>query len=551
MFELTYLIYKIKKMLVTEKIQIKGNSRNLKHYKDLNYNIKHNENIMVNVCDLPKTTKYKIIAKCDICGIEKEISYHSYLRNIKKYNIYTCISCCDIKNKKTNNEKYNVNYPTQSKEIILKRKQNNLDKYGVDETVKLQSNKDKVKQTKLKKYGNRNYNNIEKIKKTKLKKYGNENYNNREKAEKSCLLKYGVTNISKVNTIKNKKKLTYIKNYNVDNYSKSDIYKQHNNNFLLNKYKELNIRKIYGDTLTFYCDKCKKEYEINKFILRNRITDNTIICTNCNPIYSYSKSGKEIQLLNFIKENYNGIIISNDRTILKPFEIDIYLPELKLAFEFNGLYWHNELNKPDNYHLDKTEKCLEQGIKLIHIWEDDWNYKQEIIKSIILNYLNKNKETININECKIMEIFDNELVMNFLNNNHIESYLLSDINLGLFHNNELISLMTFKKHKNKFELLRFCNKNFINISNAEVKLFNYFIENHKAKEILTYIDRSYSTENLFESIGFKLKNKISPSANYIFNDIRIDENFTNKKLYKIFNAGKLKYSYFELDDYNI
>ncbi|MCK9416591.1 hypothetical protein M0Q97_08050 [Candidatus Dojkabacteria bacterium] len=538
-------------MLVTEKIQIKGNSRNLKHYKDLNYDIKHNKNIMVNVCDLPKTTKYKIIAKCDICGIEKEISYHSYLRNIKKYNIYTCISCCDIKNKKTNNEKYNVNYPTQSKEIILKRKQNNLDKYGVDETVKLQSNKDKVKQTKLKKYGNRNYNNIEKIKKTKLKKYGNENYNNREKAEKSCLLKYGVTNISKVNTIKNKKKLTYIKNYNVDNYSKSDNYKQHNNNFLLNKYKELNIRKIYGDTLTFYCDKCKKEYEINKFILRNRITDNTIICTNCNPIYSHSKSGKEIQLLNFIKENYNGEIISNDRTILKPFELDIYLPQLKLAFEFNGLYWHNELNKPKNYHLDKTEKCLEQGIKLIHIWEDDWNYKQEIIKSIILNYLNKNKETININECKIMEIFDNELVMNFLNNNHIESYLLSDINLGLFHNNELISLMTFKKHKNKFELLRFCNKNFINISNAEVKLFNYFIENHKAKEILTYIDRSYSTENLFESIGFKLKNKISPSANYIFNDIRIDENFTNKKLYKIFNAGKLKYSYFELDDYNI
>ena len=67
---------------------------------------------------------------------------------------------------------------------------------------------------------------------------------------------------------------------------------------------------------------------------------------------------------------------------------------MKLAFEFNGLYWHNELNKTNNYHLNKSNLCEEKGIQLISIWEDDWVYKQDIVKSMILNKLNKTKNRI-------------------------------------------------------------------------------------------------------------------------------------------------------------
>jgi len=70
------------------------------------------------------------------------------------------------------------------------------------------------------------------------------------------------------------------------------------------------------------------------------------------------------------------------------------LPDLKIAFEFNGLYWHNEEHKPNNYHLNKTELCEEKGIQLIHIWEDDWRYKQDIVKSMILNKLGKTPNKI-------------------------------------------------------------------------------------------------------------------------------------------------------------
>lgn len=144
---------------------------------------------------------------------------------------------------------------------------------------------------------------------------------------------------------------------------------------------------------TFLC-KEQHEFDISRDLLKNRIKLGTEICTVCNPVGS-SKSGYEIQLLDFISSNIKTDILKNNRTILNnEYELDIYLPKLKLAFEFNGLYWHNEINKPNNYHLNKTDMCNKSGIQLIHIYEDDWKYKKNIIESMILNKLNKTQNKI-------------------------------------------------------------------------------------------------------------------------------------------------------------
>ena len=93
---------------------------------------------------------------------------------------------------------------------------------------------------------------------------------------------------------------------------------------------------------TFLC-KEHHEFDISRDLLKNRIKLNTELCTICNPVGS-SKSGYEIQLFNFISSNIRTEILKNNRTILNnQYELDIYIPELKLAFEFNGLYWHNEI----------------------------------------------------------------------------------------------------------------------------------------------------------------------------------------------------------------
>ena len=127
-------------------------------------------------------------------------------------------------------------------------------------------------------------------------------------------------------------------------------------------------------------------------LLWQRIKAKTVLCTVCNEI-DRKQSGLEISLINFLNDNKINFIHST-RNIIKPLELDIYLPELQLAFEFNGLYWHNELYKDKNYHLNKTEKCLEKGIQLMHIWENDLLYKQDIVKSMILNKLVKTPNKI-------------------------------------------------------------------------------------------------------------------------------------------------------------
>jgi hypothetical protein len=140
-------------------------------------------------------------------------------------------------------------------------------------------------------------------------------------------------------------------------------------------------------------------------MIYNRIGSELKVCNICNPHYYYT-SGDQIKINEFIEENYNSIVLTSDRKTIKG-EIDIYLPDLKLGFEFNGIWWHNEINKMKNYHLDKTELCENQGIKLIHIYEDDWNYKKEIVKSRILNLLGKITNKIYARKCIIKEVENN------------------------------------------------------------------------------------------------------------------------------------------------
>src|SRR5690606_33425461 len=208
------------------------------------------------------------------------------------------------------------------------------------------------------------------------------------------------------------------------------------------------------------------------------------ICSYCNEKSKIFTSEDENKLFLFICENYSGIIKQHNRTEIVSLELDVYIRDLKLAFEFNGLYWHNEIQKDDNYHLMKTRYCENQGIHLIHIYEDDWKYKQDIVKSRILNLLGKSNK-IYARNCILKEL-DYLKTKQFLIDNHIQGFCTSKINIGLYLNNELVSLMTFGKlrrnlgnkeiKEGEFELLRFCNKLNTTVVGGADKLFKYFLE---------------------------------------------------------------------------
>jgi hypothetical protein len=298
----------------------------------------------------------------------------------------------------------------------------------------------------------------------------------------------------------------------------------------------------------------------------------TTICTICNELGSH-KSGMEDKLVDFIRSRYNGEIVLNSRKVIPPFEIDIFIPEFNIAFEFNGLYWHSELFKDKLYHFNKSNMCEENGIRLIHVWEDDWLYKSEIVKSMILNRLNIIDYKIWARNCDIRLLNNNKLVRRFLDENHIQGYVGSRIKLGLFHNDELVSLMTFGKNRlimnnirddKRYELIRFCNKKNTVVVGAFSKLLNFFKKNNDFDEIITYADRSYSVGDVYSKNGFNYIGKTSPNYYYNINgkrtyrfnfrkDILVKEGYNSNKteseimsdrgIERIFNAGNLKFIY--------
>ena len=525
----------------------------------------------------------------------------SQLNYIKEKKIKTCINNFGVKfptqskvvkekTKKTNLEKYDSEWLTQSEYFKEKTKNTNLEKYGCEYSVQSDIIKEKTKQTNLEKYGTlcplQSDTIKEKTKKTNLEKYGTDHPTKtdsvKNKMKKTNLEKYeteypskldeiklkvkeryienyGVEHIMQLDEFKNKMKKTNIEKYETEFYSQSNFYKKIINNRniikLSNKY-EINVLNIENNNIYCECNNCHNIFSASYQQLYNRYKYGVELCTICNPINSLSD--RESQIQDIIRVCSNTELLFNNRTIISPYELDIYLPELKLAFEFNGLYWHSELYKDKKYHLNKTELCEKIGIELIHIYEDDLVYKQDIVRSMILNKLGKNEFKISALKCIIKEI-DNKLTRQFLESNHIQGFVGSTIKIGLFYENELVSLMTFSKktmgkkstNNNEYKLLRFCNKLNTNVIGGASKMFKYFIKTYHPEEIITNTDRSFNQGKLYKNLGFEYFGKTEPNYYYIINGIRkhsknIDKNkmkseILDRKIYRIYDSGNLKF----------
>lgn len=315
------------------------------------------------------------------------------------------------------------------------------------------------------------------------------------------------------------------------------------------------------------CNDQEHVYQITRHLYHARLRIESKLCTICNPIGDL-KSVKEVELFDWIKTVYEGEVIQNYKDGL---EIDIFIPDLKLGFEFNGLYWHSELFKEKNYHINKTNYFSEKNIRIIHIWEDDWSEKKEILKSQIRNWLGVNKEKVFARKCEIKVITDSKVVRKFLDNNHIQGWIRTTLNLGLFHEEELVSLMTFDHSEgrktmteNEWNLSRFCNKSNSNIVGGASKLLNHFIKKWKPSRIISFADKEWSLGELYFKLGFKQISESKPNYKYVVNKKRINkqrfkksnlvsEGFDSSKseseimhernIYRVWDCGQIKFLY--------
>jgi hypothetical protein len=314
--------------------------------------------------------------------------------------------------------------------------------------------------------------------------------------------------------------------------------------------------------------KCKKHNELFIYGLNNFLRPGTNPgCKQCfyessiNNLPKCNTSNAENELVDFIKSIYSDEILTSNRTLLgNGQELDIVLPKLKIAFEFNGVYWHSSNRKPNNYHKIKTELAESIGYKLIHIYEDEWYNNKEIIKSRIFNMLGKNSVKIYARSCIIKEVSPKES-SEFLNTNHLQGNVNGKIKLGLYFNDELISIMTFgklrkalgvKNTNGSFELLRFASKLNTTVIGGANKLFKHFIKYYNPNYILSFADRSWSNSvnNIYTTLNMKQLKPTEPGYYYYEISTKITKhhrfNFRKDKLIKLGYDSKL--TEFEITD---
>lgn len=277
----------------------------------------------------------------------------------------------------------------------------------------------------------------------------------------------------------------------------------------------------------------------------------TIANVNATPTWT---SQAEIEIKDFIKNLGFEVDKSKNRKLLNGKEIDIIIPSLKLAIEYNGLYYHTEkMGKNSTYHLDKTIDCHNIGYDLIHIFEDEWILKKDLVKNKLKHLLKINDGIkIGARQTEIKKIEYKEKSI-FLNSNHIQGNDGSAISYGAYYKNILVGVMTFNNQRNmtksnegEFELTRFAIKQDYRVNGLASKFIKRFINDYSPSKIISFADRRWTPDgsnNLYTSTGFKLSTIIKPGYSYY--NSKVDR---YKRFHKFgFGKNSLKRKYPNLD----
>ena len=284
-------------------------------------------------------------------------------------------------------------------------------------------------------------------------------------------------------------------------------------------------------------------------------------CKKCT--HSISKAEQEIA--NYIK-SLGLAILQSDRKILKGKELDIVIPELKIAIEYNGVYWHSEQHgKGFNYHASKTAECNKMGYRLVHIWEDDFMLNKAKELRFIKHLLGKDdSETIFGRKCQLRVIPNSEST-DFLNTHHVQGVGSASVTIGTFFKGQLVACTQFTIRKNgAYELIRHaCSCNVIGSLGKAVSFF----AKHYTHDIYSFCDLTRYNGKSYQKAGFIQQGRLKPDYKYVVDGVRrhkfgfrrraihsqfphvYSEDLTEKEMMKlleyprIWDCGKIRYQW--------
>lgn len=419
---------------------------------------------------------------------------------------------------------------------------------------------------------------------TNLARFGShpmKNLDIRKKQREVIIAKYGVDNPFKDPAVQAKIKSAIIAKYGVDNPSKNiqivEKIRQNavdrfanNKQSILNKRSETNLAK-YGVTTNKHRHIPTQSITLMKDIewLKHQHFElqkpfeqiaEELGCSPTPLLAYFTKQGytpvrnassiAERSLQDYVR-SFGCEVKTNDRLAISPQEIDILIPEIKLAIEYNGVYWHSELaGKDRHYHLSKTKRCNAQGLTLWHIFDTEWIEKNHIVRSKIAGKFHRHT-VISARKCQIRLVNQQEKDQ-FLGLNHLQGTCNSAVNLGLYYGDQLVMIATFGKarysRKIEWELLRMSSTIFTTVQGGASKLFKFFVKTYSPNTVVSYADRRWSEGAVYKMLGFELTHCSDPNYFYFKNPGILESRikYQKHKLAGMFDAVDLTLTEWEI-----
>lgn len=380
-----------------------------------------------------------------------------------------------------------------------------------------------------------------------------------QRRSQTNLVKYGETNPSKNKEVRNKAKKTMVERYGVEHSLQNPELKGKQRQSVFDHYGVDNVMNNQEVK-----DKLKRT-NVQKYGVENPMQ---LVSVQMKQFYSAVENGN--QFCSSGEKEVKEFIESLGLSCKSKFiydgqmkrQVDIFIEELNIAIEYNGLYWHSEANEKiyPKYHLEKLKICEKQGIRLIQIFEHEWLDRKDQVKSFLKSALGKNESVVFARKCVIKEV-DKKEARDFLNQYHIQGAPPFLMSLGLYYNDELLGLTTYgRHHRNNTEwvLSRFVCKTDYNIVGGLSRLVKHGLD--KYEEVSTWVDLRWSTGENWVKCGWESINILPPDYFYFDNktgevvskqnrqkkkvntpkQMTEHEHALSEKLYRIYDCGKIK-----------
>jgi very-short-patch-repair endonuclease/endogenous inhibitor of DNA gyrase (YacG/DUF329 family) len=410
----------------------------------------------------------------------------------------------------TNNERYGADMPFQSEAVRDRAKATLLERIGVETPFESAEIRARAEASFIENHGVPNKMQI---------------------ARAAFNEQHGVTNAYQAQFVKDGIKATMVERYGVEHaLQNADI---------LSKMQE-KYYSVHGVRNPFQLHLNRELYEIiqNKEQFTDLITGSSVVeitekyeCS-IDLIYDYhDRYGLDI-LKKRIRSRYEEEIADilseigvnferNNQRLIRPLELDFYLPDHNLAIEFNGLYWHSEINgnKNKSYHAEKTNQCLEHGVQLLTIFEDEWLNRKDIIVRHISHLCGKSNRRVGARKTTIVESDNSKEVREFLEANHIQGSTFSFSKAWwAIHEDERVAVFVVRQHDDGSEITRYCTKGDASFPGLFTKFISHVKKTTEITKLMTIADLRWSCGDVYLKSGFELVDFIEPD--YFYTDCK-------------------------------